>query len=42
MLKARSLRAIVLYSLVVLSAPAVGQAFEKKNFHHNECWLKWT
>ncbi len=39
MLNARSLRAIVLYSLVVLSAPAFGQAFEKKNFHHNE-WTK--
>ena len=39
MLNTFSLRASVLCSLVVLSVPAFGQAFEKKHFHHNE-WTK--
>src|SRR5688572_2844915 len=33
------LRTVMLCLLVALSAPVFGQAFEKRNFHHNE-WTK--
>jgi 2-iminobutanoate/2-iminopropanoate deaminase len=33
------LRAVMLCLLVALSSPLFAQAFEKKNFHHNE-WTK--
>lgn len=36
---AQSLRAVALCLFLVLSGPVLGQAFEKKNFHHNE-WTK--
>ena len=39
MLNARSLRSVALCSLVALSSAACAQAFEKKNFHHND-WTK--